>query len=119
MLRAYLQDVKDLWLDGPAGINADALKGLASRMRKSSATLTLADVFQGENVGLKVSKLLPNWSRKPLAKLTAVESREALTSVEHYAGGLKQVIEAFMRLDATGVPSCTLLFAPDELFGFR
>jgi hypothetical protein len=118
MLRGYLQDVKDLWIDGPAGINADALKEFASRMHKSSATLTLADVFQGEHVGLKVSKFLPNWSRKPLTKLTAVESREALTFVEHYAGGLKQVIEAFMRLNARGVPSCTLLFAPDALFGF-
>jgi hypothetical protein len=120
LLRNHLSDVKDLWIEtGAAAINTDSLKDIAGKMHKSWTTLTLVDVLQDDNGGgLKLPKLLPDWSRKPLSNLTVVESREALTLVRRYLTGIKQVIEGFDRPESTRVPPCTLLFAPDELFGF-
>jgi hypothetical protein len=120
LLRDHLQDVKELWIEtGAAAINQDTLKDIAAKMHKSWTTLTLLDVLQDDSEGgLKLPKLLQDWSRKPLNNLTAAESRDALTLVRHYLAGIKRVIEAFSRPEATRVPPCTLLFAPDELFGF-
>jgi len=120
LLREHLHDVEDLWLEaGAAAINLESVKAVAAKMSKSPSTLTLVDVLQDDNEGgLKLPKLLPDGSRKPLVNLTPAEGQAALQFVRKYLAGAKRAVDSFKRIEAARESSCTLLFVPDELFGF-
>jgi hypothetical protein len=110
-LRKHLRWVADLWGDiSGAPINPDVLSDIANDVGKR--TPSLLDLLQDDSdgVALKLPRLPPEWSRKPLQNLTAPQREEARAFVAHYFAGTRWLEEKF---GAMREP-CVWLFVRNE-----